>query len=300
MDKSKRPERRRRNINIFPNDSPFEEKELVEAEINKWIIRKNKKKPVFILLDGVQSTGKTTLAIHIIDYINKQHGLPQCDLGKEHIQLSMGGEQFIENIGKCEDAKSPVLAYDEAGDYNRKGWQSQLNKILDRILDTFRAYGIIALLITHDFTKLPPEVFDKRLCWILIHLKERDHNGRSEWHWLRNIYQIKELRKKAIFPEDAYNRIHPNIKTRFKDLSPERSRQLDELSTSSKRSMRDTLQLKLKGLLTIREMADKLNRSTAWVRAKIPQLKIKSQIYHKRIKYYNNEAYLRLIDELKR
>lgn len=303
MDKHLKTERTSGHIKkyLYDNGSPFEERELIEREINQWIIRKNQKKHVFIILDGPQSTGKTTLGIELIDIINYKHGLKPCDLTETGIQLSMGGEAFLTKLRLCHDNSMPVIAYDEAGDYNRKGWQSRLNKILERVIDTFRAYGIIAIFIVHDFTKLPAEVFDKRLPWCLIHLKERDTGGgRSEWHYIRNIYYIRHVRKKTIFPEDAFNFIHPNIKCRFKDLSPERSKLLDILSTSTKKEILDTAEIKLKGLLSIKDLSNKLNRSEPWIRAKLPKLGIKPEIKHKKIAYYSYQNFLTLEAELKR
>ena len=60
--------------------------ELPFSEVLAWnldtlddrIFRMNK--AALIVLDGGVGEGKTTLAVHCVDYINKKHGLPEMDI----------------------------------------------------------------------------------------------------------------------------------------------------------------------------------------------------------------------------
>ena len=86
------------NPNLYPNGTPFENYEIVEKNIIHFILRKDYKHPILIIIDGGLSTGKTTADIEIGDLINKKHGLPEIDLTKETIQYAIGGEDFVRKL----------------------------------------------------------------------------------------------------------------------------------------------------------------------------------------------------------
>ena len=111
-----------------------------------------------------------------MDLINQRHGLPQVDLSLNSLQVGTGASDFLSKLRPCAEAGFPVIMFDEAGEYNKRGWNSKLNKIMDSILDTFRAYKIIIIMVLHDFTELPKHVWNAKIPTFLIHLKERKKN----------------------------------------------------------------------------------------------------------------------------
>jgi len=288
------------NPNLYPNGTPFEAIELVEKNIDKLIIRKNEKKPVFIIIDGSSSTGKTTIGTHLGDMINKKHGLGEIALTKDSPQLGTGSEDFINKLIPAGKKGLPVIMFDEGGEYNRRGWASRLNKIMDKVIDTFRAYNIIIIFILHDFTELPKHVWNVKIATALIHLKERKglHYGRSYWYDLKSMYYIIHHRTKDVFPEESYDKVYPNFRTKFKDLSPERSHQLDILSTAHKQSSIENQQILLEGLSNYNQLSLQIGKSEAWVRKKVRELKIRPQRIHKKKNYYSQEAISRLETEI--
>jgi hypothetical protein len=87
------------------------------------------KKAVVVIVAGGLGEGKTTLSIEIADYQNKLYGLPPVDLslGVKCPQYALGGKDFINKIKACYEKKLPVIIYDEAGDFSKRGALTQFN-----------------------------------------------------------------------------------------------------------------------------------------------------------------------------
>jgi len=271
-------------------EHPFEPFDLVETNIDKAIIRKNLKKPVLPIIDGGLSTGKTTLAILLMDMINVKHGLPIVDLDNP-IQYAMGGEDFIRKLKQCYEHRLPVITYDEAGDFSRKGALTKFNKTLNRVFETFRAYQIIVIMVLPNFSKLSRDIFDNKIPSFLIHLKERKEcYGVAHFYENKSMFYIMHNMKSDIFPEASYSKVYPNFKIRFRDLSPERSKQLDKLSTLGKREFLEMAEIKLHGLLSYDDIAMSLHKSKIWVKKKVSIMNIKPQIIYKKVKYFSNDV----------
>lgn len=291
------------NPNLYESQSPFKEYETVKKNCEEFTIRKNEKKPVFIIVDGISGAGKTTIAVELADEINKIHQLPEIDLTKQGLQIGMGSQAFLTKLRPAAEKKYPIIIFDEAGEYNRRGWSSRLNKIMDKVMDTFRAYKIIIVFVLHDFNELPQHVWNTKLPTCLIHCKERPrgkHYGRSYWHDIKNMYYIRHYRKQDVFPEASYDKVFRNFKTEFKDLSPERSQALDLLSTTGKKDTLENAELDIQGLMTYKGLAERLARSEAWLRKIIKKLKIKPIRIHKKKAYFSQEIIPRLNNQIKR
>lgn len=287
----------------YKNGTPFEDYEKVKKNIQRFIIRKNNKKPVFIVIDGASSSGKTTLAIHLADLINKEHGLPEIEISKESIQLGTYSEDFIKKLTKAGEKGYPVIIFDEGGEYNKRGWATKLNRILDRVMDTFRAYKIIIIFILHDMNELPQHIWNIKLPTCLIHLKERPDNkkyGISMWYDLKSMYYIKHYRRTDIFPEASYDKVYPNFRTKFLDLPPERSKALDTVSTTHKKQDLIKKEIELQGLLSYEDIHQQIGMSIIWIKKKIKELKILPERIFKKRKYFNQTIINRLQQKIKK
>lgn len=284
----------------YENGTPFSNYTEVLENIQDLELRRQEKKPCLIIIDGMPSTGKTTIGTHIINEENKICGLGRCDLTKKTLQIGTGTEQFIAKLRPCAEAGYPIIMFDEAGEYNRQGWASKLNKIVNKIMDTYRAYNIIIIMVLHDFQELPKHVWNIKLPTILIHLKERESVGRSRWYDLQDMYWIMHNRKTDIFPEASYDKQTPVFRCNFKNLPLEEAKQLDELSTSAKKEKLRGSEIDIQGLLSIHDIQTILEKSVSWIKTHIKQLKIKEQTIYKKKKYYAQEIIAKLRKEIKR
>jgi hypothetical protein len=278
--------------------------EIIERNIDRCIVEKNNKHPVLFIIDGGLSTGKTTFAINIMDMINLKHEQKEVDLflpANEINQYALGGEDFVKKLRMCYEKGLPVITYDEAGDFSRKGALTKFNKTLNRVFDTFRAYQIIVILVLPNFSKLSKDIFDNKIPTMLIHLKKRHKNyGVAHFYDLKSMYYIMNNMKSDIFPEASYSKVYPNFRTKFKDLTPERSKQLDKLSTFGKKDLLEMAEVRLQGLMSYNDLALQLEKSPLWVKTHIKALAIKPQTIIKRKLYFEQEIFLRLKPLIKR
>jgi len=127
-------------------------------------------KAALIIIDGHVGEGKTTLAVHVADFLNKLANLPQIIFED---QLGMGGDEFLEKLRLCYKKKLPVVIYDEAGDFNRRAALTRFNANLNRTFETFRAFKIIPILCLPSFWVLDNDLFSKGIPRLLLHLSKR-------------------------------------------------------------------------------------------------------------------------------
>jgi hypothetical protein len=286
---------------FYDNGTPFQDIEKVNNNIDKLIIRKNEKKPCLIIIDGISSSGKTTKAVELVDIINKKHGLSEVDLSPKGLQIGTGASDFLSKLRPCAEAGLPAIIFDEAGEYNKRGWNSKLNKIMDSVIDTFRAYKIIIFFVLHDFTELPKHVWNAKIPTFLIHLKERKKGvGRTYWYELKSMYYIINNRTKEVFPEASYDKVYPNFRCEFKNLPPERATALDRLSTKAKKDKLEGSEIAIQGLLGYGDIAKLMLRSEAWVKKTIRTYHMKEERTFKKKKYYTQEILQKLNSKILR
>lgn len=257
-------------------------------------------KAAMIIIDGGVGEGKTTLAIEIMDYLNQRHGLPQVDLTLQGVkQLAMGGEDFGKKLLICQAAGLPVEAYDEAGDFNKRGSLSRFNALINRTFETYRAFKVIVILVLPSFSVLDQEIFDKNIPRLLIRVHSRTQNqGNGKAFSLYRMLWIREKMKKLIVKTQAYGLVDPNFHIHFKDLSPERSKLLDDLSTKGKIKELKGAEIKYEGLLSYTDLARKVGRSERWVKQACAELKIRSTKQYLRRYYFPADTIDRLLDYL--
>ena len=275
---------------VYDSGLPFDGE--IPANLLSAINRVEKqKKASCIIIDGIPGNGKTTLLVEIIDYINNYYGLPECKLDiSDHPQLSMGGHQFVEYLRIGRKDGLVILGYDEAGDFDRRDFKSSFNRTLNNIFQRYRGFKIILILVLPNFNVLETRLFQYGVPRMLFHCHDKGENY-SEYsayslvgmNWIR--YWFKRLPEAINYM--CYNKVEPNFRGHFLDLTPERSKKLDLLSTSSKNKLVEEAEITLDGLVTYTVICQKLNRSMVWARNTISKLRIKPVKKINRINYFD-------------
>jgi len=267
---------------IYNNGLPFTSP--LDETLENQLKRIRNKKASMIIIDGGVGEGKTTLAIHCAEYIEKK----QIIL-KE--QLGMGGLDFQEKFAICHEKKHKVVIYDEAGDFNTRGALTSFNKRLNRLFEIYRGFQIIVILVLPSISVLDNSLFEKRIPRFLIHCHSRNNNyGRFSLYSLYRIYYLRDKLKKYTSPPFAYRDTTPNYRGLFKDLSIKRSDELNTFSTQGKLGIVTQGVLESKGYVNYKQIAKKVNRSEIWVKKKITSLNIKPVQKYKKKNYYNNDV----------
>jgi len=278
---------------LYDNGLPFSQT-LADNLKDQLANRIDKKKPSLILIDGGQGEGKTTLLTEIIDYVNEVRGLGKCDLSiKHHPQIALGGNEFTKQFNVCKKEGLPIIGYDEAGDFTKRGAVSSFNARLIRRFETFRSSNIMVVLCLPNMGILDSHLFDLQIVRGLIHLKDRTtkygnffaYNG-MEVGWIR--YWMDKLPKPLRY--QAYNRCAWSFRGHFKDLPPARSEALGKLSDFGKDREDMLAEIKYLGLLSYREIAQRLSRSIVWVRAVVKDLKIQPDRIIKKVMYFKKDV----------
>lgn len=253
-------------------------------------------------MDGGVGEGKTTLMVHILDYINKINKLPLLELENEKgelgDQLAMGGADFLKKLSVCHQKKLVCVGYDEAGDFSKRGSLTNFNAMLNRTFETFRGYKILVVVGLPNFNVLDNNLFDNQIPRMLIHLSGRtktqgnfDGYGLDEMNWIR-FWMGKWPKHKT----KAYSMVTPNFRGHFLDLSKDRSKQLDRVSTKNKLAILEKSSVKIEGLISYPEIATKLEMSVIWVRKAVANLKIKHKRLVNRAKYFEPEVVAQLTE----
>jgi len=277
-------------------NSGLEFSDILSINIDDLLQRIDMNKASLLILDGGIGEGKTTLAVHIADYIHKKKGLGKINFKES---LAMGGEEFLERLRICYRNELPVIIYDEAGDFNRRGALTRFNAMINRTFETFRAFKILVILCLPSFHVLDNELFDKQIPRVLLHVKDRTMaQGNFYGYSLYRMRYIKHKIGKLIVPNFAYTQVQPNFYGHFHDLPKTRAKELDKVSTTGKLKVLVKSEIKIKGLLGYPELSAKLSRSIVWVRVHINKLKIKPRQIINRAKYFNEEDLNRLSDHL--
>jgi len=288
---------------IYKHGLPFDAtlKENLDEQLN---LRIKAKFPSLLIIDGQQGEGKTTLLTHIIDYINSIHGLPECDLSiKHHPQLAMGSTEFFKSFNICRSKNLPIIGYDEAGDFSKRGSISRLNALLNRVFETFRSSKIIVILSLPNFNILDSHLFDLGVPRGLLHCHGRmdtitygNYSGYSLYgmNWIRYWFDkfSKPLR------HQCYSKTFPNFRGHFKNLPTDRANKLSSLSDFGKKNQVVRAEIESAGLISYTAISAKLDRSIIWCKKKIAELKIKPVRKIGRKNYFSSETLDRMASHL--
>lgn len=233
-------------------------------DINERIFVQNK--AGLIIIDGGVGEGKTTLGVHLVDFINSLHDLPEMDIKAED-QIALGGEDFVKKLRRCYQKKLPVLLYDEAGDFNRRGALTRLNALLNRTFETFRAFKVLVIMILPSFRVLDNDLFDKNIPRILIHCHNRTQScGRFACYEYDTMNYIKHDMTKQVIKDVSFRKYGANFRGAFKNLSPERVKILDDVSTKGKFLMLGKAEKNFDGLITVKEIGETFQISDNYTR----------------------------------
>lgn len=257
---------------IYPNGLPFSTI-LKENLDDIYKLRLKKKFPTIILIDGSKGKGKTTLAVHIADYLNQLAGKGLIDL---NVQIGMGATEFQQKLSLCYGKGLPVIIYDEAGDFSRRGSMTKLNKILNSIFDTFRTFNIIPILCLPNMKRLDSAIFEDDTCQLLIHIRNRNDTDTNLFAYdIDRIHYLLSKMNSLIVPTNAYSVVSPNFHAHSKNLIPYWAKELEKISTKGKLLITTKSQMEHRGLTDIRTTADKLWMSVSNIRVLIKKHHIK-------------------------
>lgn len=258
--------------------------------------RIDSKKASMIIIDGGVGEGKTTLAGEIADIYNNIRGLPPLDFSTDCPQLALGSLDFIKKIRICYEEKLPVIIYDEAGDFSKRASLSKINMILNRTFETYRAFKILVIICLPSFDILDEQLFLNKIPRFLVHVSERgERSGNYAVYSLSKMLWLKYYMKKfPVIKAKCYSMVTPNYRGNFTNLSEKREKDLDKMSTKNKLEVLRGSEIKAEGLVSYRDIAQKLNTSVIGIRTLILKLKIKHVREIKRVKYFNSE----IIDQL--
>lgn len=277
----------------YDHGLPFSKKYAENLDDQKDRIKKNKAS--LIVVDGQVGEGKTTLAIHTGDYLSGAY----TKKGEKYVldrekfidltgQLALGGGDFTKKLKLCYAKKQVVLVYDEAGDFNKRGSLTKFNAMINRVFETFRTFNIIVVLCLPSLKSLDNSLFDKGILRLTIHCHDRDMlSGHFKGYSLYRSNYIQARMDKIVVKQQAYGMVRANFHGHFLDLEPERAAELDKITTKGKLDILEEGEILYHGLLNMRDIMMRVERSYTWVDDKLRELKIKPTKVFKRKKYYD-------------
>ena len=267
---------------LYKHGFPFSQD--LDLDIQDQVDRINSNKASMILIDGGVGQGKTTIATEVADRIQ---GSP-IDL---ETQLALGGGDFIKKLKRCFKEDKRVIIYDEAGDFSSRGALTKFNHMLNRVFETYRTFKIIVILVLPSFSDLDKSLFKKQIPRFLIHCEERNNfYGNYKVYSLWHMWYLLHKMKKLVVQTDAFRFTEPCKHGHFLDLFPERSKELDRISTKNKTDILGHAEIQIEGLLSYSDLAKRLGRSIVWLRKAVSECKIKAKKKWKNKKYFDDNA----------
>lgn len=258
-------------------------------EIDKRVRKKNLAS-VF-LIDGGLGKGKTTTAVQMASWIQ---GSP-IDFKK---QLALGGGELTEKLLICQKEKLPVLVYDEASDFNRRGALTKFNAEINRVFDVCRSFKVVIIIVLPCVVVLDKDLFNKGIVRAVFHVADKSKNFNLCWAYsaYRACYLIRDLKdsKKNPVLGKAYLKTHPNFDFRTYDLTKERAKELEKFSNGAKLKVLRSTTVRLQGLSNMKQLAEQLGMSKGWVSLTIRTKKIACKAVYHRVKYFDSGAMMKL------
>lgn len=261
-------------------------KEL-ETSLDELKKRIYSNKASLMVIDGAQGEGKTTLAVQCAEYYQ------QKELNLKE-QIGLGGEDFKKKLEIAINNKYPVLIYDEAGDFDRRGALTKFNREINRVFDTFRTFQILIILVLPSFIVLDNSIFQKGVPRLLLHCQNRNKTiGRIRGYGHYRMSWLRYNMQKAVVPGMSYNYTRPNFNAYFMNLSQKRSDELHNISTQAK------YEANFEGLITMQDIGETIGRSKSWVYKKLKEIGLKPRTRKGNVDFYGKDAEKILLDEIK-
>lgn len=271
--------------------TPFSNQVIINnlKKFQQRVTRKNLAS-VFII-DGGLGLGKTTTAVQMASFIQ---GSP-IDFKK---QLALGGGELMEKLLICKNEKLPVLVYDEASDFNRRGALTKFNAEMNRVFDVCRAFKVIIIMVLPCVVVLDKDIFNKGIVRAVFHVADKSTNYNLVWAYsaYRACYLVRDLKdsKKNPVLGKAYQKTHFNFDFRTYDLTKARARELEKFSTAAKLEIVRNSSIKFDGLMNMVQLAESLGMSKAWVGRAIRSHSVPCKVVHNKTKYFDKDALISL------
>jgi len=276
----------------FSNGKPFTNALVVAIKSLKKRVEDGKAS--LVIIDGIMGEGKTTLAVEVLE--EYQGSAIDYD-----IQYAMGFQEFSKKFRKAVKTGVKAIIYDEAGDFNRRGWASTINKHLNRIFETYRKFGILIIMVQPSFYKFDSDMLVTGTPRLLLHCHSRSQTfGKFKGYGLWRMSFIKQRMedRRLASKNEAYRFVTPNFYGLFYDLPEQRALKLDKISTQGKSEILEEIEIESSGLMDYVQLAQYLDRSVIWVKNKVSEMNLKPDKTHKRKKYFSKEIAWTLREKL--
>lgn len=269
---------------------------ILNLNLEDSITRVDSKKASMIVIDGGVGEGKTTLAVICAMIIAKK-------LGEEFSideQVRQGGSDFLKGMDWCVENNKRVIIYDEAGDFNTRASLTYFNQQMNRVFETYRALGIIVIMCLPSFSDLDTSLMKKKIVRFLVHCYARNSKwGNYSVYSLWRTWYLKAKFIKLTVPDDAFKFVAPNSRGHFLDLNTIDSNALEQHSLKGKRNIVKMSMLKERGLIPIKDIAQKTGYSIDTIRKFISKQKLKGEKQGATL-YYHKEIVESIIDAKER
>lgn len=220
---------------LYDHSLPFPQ-DLAEQVI-KPLITNLKRVPAILVIDGAPGTGKTTLGVEIVDYVNSLENKEEMNLRtRGNKQLAFGGKDLSFKAEEASKAGHRVVIFDEA-DYDKRNWASTFNKELSGFFREYRSLEILIIIIIQNVAWLDNRIWELGAVQGVIHLYDpQDNFTRYQVYDLENLsYLLYRMDKLGMYARrKAYSFCHGYKRGQFLPLFPGRQRLLDRLSNQQK------------------------------------------------------------------
>jgi len=227
---------------ISPFGLPFTP--ALALNLDQQKLRIENGKASLIIIEGIIGHGKTTLAIHIADYLNGAYEkLPDKKewrlIPEKRIEIKkvigLGGEDFFKKIRETYKEKGVVCVYDEAGEFSKRSTLSKFNQKMVQLFDVYRAFKICVIVILPFFHYLDNSLLQKGIPRFLIRIHNRTKTyGYFKVYDINQIEFLKHWLKKSPVVSWAYSHVSPIYHGGFYNLDPARALELDNYQTAGK------------------------------------------------------------------
>ena len=281
---------------VYDHGLPF--RQLLADNIDDLMSRINRKKASLLVIDGSVGEGKTTLGLHLGNYVNIRYG-SGVPIDPRGPQLALGGKEFSQKIIVCHDQNYKVIIYDEAGDLDKKTTLSKFNRQLMHIFEMYRGFKIMVILCLPRFYKLENELLDLGVWRMTIHCEDRsERQGSFRVYDIEQTYYIKNSATKIIVKPKCYDHGMSNFQGHFLDLPPEESRELDAVSVAAKRKETKKLVYDVKDRLTIYDIAKQFGKTSRWVLLRLKEVDDIGEVKRFERKKYYDQSIIQKIKSL--